>query len=125
MRNKKVVLAMRAKFQNIAGGHGVLKVTCVSNTAYHLHRNGYDENYGPIPIQATGIPTLRGEALALPAASRLNVMKNHVQCVMPSLLETLGCWSSASTIKKRAELRVIVAKPREVCGSIDIPANDF
>ena len=76
-----------------------------------------------MPVLATGIPDLRLELLALPAASKLNVLKLHIRGVLPTLLETLLCWSSANIIQKRAELRAVVAKPREV--SISTPETIY
>ena len=60
-------------------------------TAYSLQSHGYDENNTPVRIQTTGILGLRDKALALSAASRLIVMKDHVQCVVSSLSENLRC----------------------------------
>ena len=114
MRNKKVSSAMKAKFSNGATSQISSSISCISNIAYNRHKDGYDGDDIPIPIFDTGVPALRRELLALPAASRLNVLKAHVVGVLPTLLDTLMCWSSASIIKKREELRVIVAKPRQV-----------
>ena len=97
MRNAKVTLAIKQKYRNSAGSQIPPRIICVSNTAYSRHKEGYDEDDIPLPILTTGIPNLRIELLALPAASKLNVLKLHIRGVLPTLLETLLCWSSATT----------------------------
>lgn len=111
--------AINGKFKKSTGNQVPPRMICVSNTAYSLHKRGYTKDNVPLPIEDTGIPKLRFEVLAVPAASRLNFVKTHVYGVLPSLLGILMCWSTAATIQKREEMRVIVAQPREVSSSIE------
>ena len=91
-----------------------LTVACVSKEWYALHTEGYTEAHLPVSIAATGIPNLRFEALKLPALAKFNVLKQHSEGRLPSLVYSLKQWSEASVIERRDELRLVVATPRKV-----------
>lgn len=114
MRNKQTTDIMREKYKKATFDRAPLTVVCVSNHWYFHHLRGFNEDNIPCSMNATGIPVLRCECLALPASSRLNVLSHHVNSTLPGLLNSLDAWSTASTIKRREELRAIVAKPIDV-----------
>lgn len=109
MRSKHVKRVMRKKYSQ------TLQIHCVSSTDYSSHREGYDEDAIPVSLAVTGIPELRLTTLKLPAASKLEVLRQHCTGVVPSLVSSLEMWISKSVTKRHAELRAIAAKPHEVC----------
>ncbi|KAL8823400.1 MAG: hypothetical protein Q9191_005893 [Dirinaria sp. TL-2023a] len=113
MRSKKVISGMRDRYSKAASDRAPLTVICVSNLWYGLHQQGYDDEEIPCSVEASGIPNLRRECLALLAASKLNILAHHVNVKLPGVLNSLDSWSNASTIKRREEIRCIVAKPLE------------
>ncbi len=114
MRNKKVGTAMRKKYQAMTGDFNWLPIHYVSNKDYEIHKTGYDEDEMPLPLEMTGIRQMRSLISTLPAEGRQNVLLHHWRGNLMSVIESLGAWSSQSTIHKRAELRKVVEKPGKV-----------
>ena len=114
LRNKKVAAAMRKKYRDLTLGNHSLEVHCVSNAHYARHLEGYDEDSIPITIPSTGIPGLRAFSLQLPARSKFSTLKQHCEGPLPSFIGSLEMWSMKSASKRRAELRKVIIKPREV-----------
>ena len=115
MRNRKIISGMRDRYKKSTSDRAPLTFICFANLWYAFHQQGYDDEDIPCSMEASGIPNLRRECLALPADSRLNILSHHINSRLPGVLSSLDSWSTASTIKRRAELRCIVAKPLEVC----------
>lgn len=114
LRNKKVAGAMRKKYRDLQLGNHSLDVHCVSNAHYARHLEGYREDCLPITVSSTGIPALRAFSLQLPALSKFKTLKQHCEGPLPSIISSLEMWSMNSGSKRRAELRQIILKPREV-----------
>ena len=114
MRNAKIRSVMRKRYSQITPDVKPLHVICVSNQHYRHHLEGYDADSIPISIQSTGIPELRSLLLTLPAGSKLNVLSQYRYGILPDIISSIEMWASKSATKRRSELRLIAAKPREV-----------
>lgn len=114
MRSQKVSVAMRKKYKSGTSDIHTLNIMCVSNQDYSMHKDGYDEEDIPMPIDSTGIPSLRFKLSALPADIRLDVLRQYVKGTVPELISSLDVWSHRSTNHRRLELREVVDKPRKV-----------
>ncbi|MCJ1399570.1 hypothetical protein MMC11_002772 [Xylographa trunciseda] len=113
MRNKKVTQSIRYKYSLVNADPKPLSVACVSNFDYTHHLEGYDEDSIPISLTATGIPGLRTSLLEIPAAAKLNVLRQYCHGILPGMISSLEMWSSKSITKRQQEFRAIVAKPLE------------
>lgn len=83
MRSKKVINGMKDRYKKATSDRAPLTVICVSNLWYGLHQQGYDDEEIPCSVEASGIPNLRRECLALPATSKLNILAHHVNVKLP------------------------------------------
>ena len=77
MRNRKVTFDLRREYQGVTPEARNLQIHCVSNFHYEHHVMGYSRDFLPLPIETTGIPALRSELLALPAAGKLSVLQHY------------------------------------------------
>ena len=114
MRNKKITSAMQKKYESTTKENIPLRVYCVSNEHYALHQIGYTEELMPCSMDIVGISDVRLCALMLPSAHKLKTLQEHCRGTIKPLISSLEGWCLQSTMKRRCDLRALVAKPREV-----------
>ena len=114
MRNAKAAAAIRKKYKATTTDPHTLEVQCVSSTHYELHKEGIVPDCNPVSLPATGIPSLRSLFSKFPAASKLEVLKGHIEGTVPALIHSMDMWSHQSKIQRQLEIRKAVAKPQKV-----------
>lgn len=125
MRNKKVAVAIRKKYQLMTGDLGWLPIFSVSNKDYEIHKIGYNEEDIPLPLSMTGIRQIRYFLSIFPAGSRINVLSHHWRGNLMSVIESLDSWSSQSAIHRRGEIRMVVESPGEVSEKLPILHTEY
>ncbi|KAL8651588.1 MAG: hypothetical protein Q9210_003171 [Variospora velana] len=113
MRNRKVEIAMAARYRGTDAEAQPLKSWFVSSKEYQTNASGFDQEEIPVSIEATGLPQLRAFMLRMPAEHRLDVLKVYCWGHLPSLIGSMEMWSIQSHAHRRIELREVVAKPRK------------
>jgi GTPase SAR1 family protein len=111
-RNALITEQMQDAMQShLPLGH-VLEVHCISNSHYAaLNRAGIR---GPrLTAEATGVPRLRANTIALVAPKLLNTLEQYVTYDVKYMLEQLQLWLSTASIDRRVELLALASQPRE------------
>ena len=121
MRNHKVTLELRRKYEGVTPEARNLRINCVSNLHYEHHMNGYNRDFLPVPIETTGIPALRTELLTLPAPGKLSVLQHHWKGNRMGTITSMRNYSSQSANQRQEELKTVVQKSYEV--SIELDRN--
>ena len=114
MRNHKVTLELRRKYEGVTPEARNLRINCVSNFHYEHHVTGYNRDFLPIPIETTGIPAFRTELLALPAPGKLSVLQHHWKGSLMGTITSMRNYSSQSANQRQEELKTVVQKSYEV-----------
>ena len=114
MRNHKVALGLRRKYERITPEARNLRIHCVSNSHYEHHVIGYNRDMLPLPIETTGIPALRTELLALPAFGKLLALQHHWKGSLMGTITSMQNYSSQSVNQRQEELKTVVQKSYEV-----------
>ena len=96
MRNRIVTFELRKKYQGLTPEARNLRTACVSNLRYDCHLLGYDKDYIPISLEATGIPGLRLELSAIPAQGKLSVVQRHWSASLIGTMTSMNNYSSQS-----------------------------
>jgi hypothetical protein len=94
---------------HLPAGH-VLEVHCISNSHYAaLNRVGIR---GPrLTAEATGIPKLRANTIALMATRPLDTLERYITVDVGSMLQDLELWLSTASTDRRAELLELASQP--------------
>ena len=114
MRNRKVTLELKRKYQGITPEARNLRIYCVSNLHYEHHVIGYNRDWLPLPIETTGIPALRTELLALPAPDKLSVLQHHWKGNLVGTITSMNNYSHQTVHQRQEELKIVVQKSYEV-----------
>ena len=114
MRNRRVTLELRRKYQGITPEARNLRISCVSSLHYEIHVVGYNRDFLPLPIETTGIPGLRTDLLALPAAGKLSVLQHHWKGSLMGTVASMKNYSRQTVNQRQEELKVVVQKSYEV-----------
>ncbi len=114
MRNHKVIIALRRKYQDVTPEARNLRINCVSNLHYEHHVIGYNRDFLPLPIETTGVPALRSELLALPAPGKLSVLQHHLKGSLMGTIASMKSYSSQFVNHRQEELKIVVQKSYEV-----------
>ena len=114
MRNRKVTLGLRRKYERVTPEARNLRIHCVSNSHYEHHVIGYNRDMLPLPIETTGIPTLRTELLTLPAPGKLSALQHHWKGSLMGTITSMRNYSSQSVNQRQEELKTVVQKSYEV-----------
>jgi len=111
-RNALITEQMQEAMQShLPAGH-VLEVHCISNSHYAaLNRTGIR---GPrLTAEATGIPKLRANTIALMATRLLDTLERYITIDVKSMLQGLQLWLSTASSDHRAELLALASQPRD------------
>jgi GTPase SAR1 family protein len=111
-RNALITEQMQDAMQShLPVGH-VLEVHCISNSHYAaLNRVGIR---GPrLTAEATGIPKLRANTIALMAARLLDTLERYITVDVKAMLQDLQLWLSTASSDRRAELLALASQPRD------------
>ena len=114
MRNCKVTLALRRKYQGVTPEACNLRINCVSNLHYEHHVNGYNRDFLPLPIETTGIPALRTELLALPAPGKLSALQHHWNGRLMGTIASMNNYSCQTVNQRQEKLKLVVQQSYEV-----------
>ena len=114
IRNTKIESVMRRKYRQITSDPKPLLIACVFSAEYNHHLQGYETDAIPISVKNTGIPSLRLSLSRFPAGSKLNVLRQYRNGILPDIISSMEMWSLKSATKRRNKLRLIAAKPKEV-----------
>jgi GTPase SAR1 family protein len=111
-RNTMIKERMQDELQShLPPGH-VLEVHCISNSHYAaLNRVGI---HGPrLTAEATGIPRLRSNTIALMAPQLLNTLERYVTFDVKSLLDDLNVLFGTTSTDRRVEVLELASQPRD------------
>jgi GTPase SAR1 family protein len=111
-RNALITEQMQDVMQShLPPGH-VLEVHCISNSHYAaLNRAGIR---GPrLTAEATGIPKLRTNTIALVAPKLLSTLEHYVAHDVKQMLEQLQLSLSDAPVDRRVELLALASQPRD------------
>ena len=114
MRNRKVTLELRRKYQGVTPEARNLRINCVSNLHYEHHVIGYNRDFLPLPLETTGIPALRTELLTLPAPGKLSVLQRHWKRSLMGTIASMKNYSRQTVNQRQEELKIVVQKSYEV-----------
>ena len=114
MRNRKVTCELRRKYKGITPEARNLRINCVSSLHYEIHVVGYNRDLLPLPIETTGIPSLRTELLALPAPGKLSVLQHHWRGSLMGTIASMKNYSRQTVSQRQEELKIVVQKSYEV-----------
>jgi hypothetical protein len=92
-----------------------LRVFCVSNKHYDIHKGAYEPSKFLLSPNGTGVPALRQHILLIAAPCQLGAVAIHAG-QLQVLLARLGAWSSDKTIHatEREALLEVVQQPRSI-----------
>jgi hypothetical protein len=111
-RKALVTKQMQNEMQShLPRGH-LLEVHCVSNSHYAaLGKIGLS---GPrLTAEATGIPKLRANTIALMAPRLLDSLERYITIDVKAMLQELQLWLSTASTDRRAELLELASQPRD------------
>lgn len=111
-RNTLITEQMQDAMQShLPAGH-VLEVHCISNSHYAaLNRVGIR---GPrLTAEATGIPKLRANTLALMAVALLDTLERYIIIDVKDMLQKLQLWLGTASSDRREELLGLASQPRD------------
>ena len=102
-RSTQVRDRLQQKFQDLMPAGKKLRVFCVSNRHYAVHR-GAQFKGALLEPDETGIPEMRRWALGLAASGLLRALCQHQGIKIPLLLKDLDLWLRATHVKGKSEL---------------------
>ena len=117
MRNEKTGRCMRRKYKKITSDQLPLPFFAVSSADYNTHVLGFTTNHEfYLPVDTTGIPTLRRHCYLLAAKSKLDALTHYREGILAELISSLYIWSSQYKVQRRSALKKVVVKPLQVGG---------
>ena len=92
-----------------------LEVWGVSNSEYEKHLKNIDGVGFPIPIEYTGIPSLRLRLKELAETAKVETLKLYIKNALPNVLTRAEIWSQPQAEKRHERLGHIVAAGVQDC----------
>ena len=114
MNNDQIQRGIQRKFVKITDAALSLGVFFVSNDHYNIHLDGYDQFKIPLPLETTGIPTLRYRLSSIPAHERMKVLQHYFKGLLRGQLASMTIWCEQTATDRKDEIKMHVEKPGKV-----------